>query len=103
VGESERIVAKASVTIDGVAGIEVLAVGGPGGDVSLLCDGRPLADSTEGDESNLLKLRTARGAVFGKLSGLLDELEGSAAGLDEARKSATRASIETLRILLKQV
>lgn len=100
--DAERIVAKATVTIDGVAGIEVLAVGGPGGDVSLLCDGRPLADSSESDETNLLNLRTARGAAFEKLGGLLDELEGAVAGLEDAGKSATRASIEALRILLKQ-
>ena len=100
--DTERIVAKATVTIDGVGGIEVLAVGAPGGDVSLLCDGRPLADTTQNDETNLLSLRTARGAAFEKLGGLLDELEAGLGGAGEARQAATRASIETLRVLLKQ-
>ncbi|MCR9142122.1 MAG: hypothetical protein NXI24_07705 [bacterium] len=100
--DAERIVAKATIAIDGVAGIEVLAVGSPAGDVSLLCDGRPLADSTQDDDTNLLNLRTARGAAFEKLGGLLDELEAAIADQSGERKSATSSAIEALRILLKQ-
>jgi hypothetical protein len=102
VSDAERIVAKATVAIDGIAGSEVLAVAAPNGDVSLLLDGRPLADSTEPDMVNLLNLRTARGAAFAKLSPLLNELEKKLAGQTEERASAIRASIEALRILLKQ-
>lgn len=102
VSDAERIVAKATIAIDGVAGIEVLAVGSPAGDVSLLCDGRPLADSTQDDDTNLLNLRTARGAAFEKLGGLLDELEAAIADQSGERKSATSSAIEALRILLKQ-
>lgn len=101
--DAELIVAKATVTVDGVPGIEVLAICGPKGDVTLACDGQHLASSENPAEENLFRLRTARGAVFQKLRGLLDELEAAVKSADAARAGAAAGAIKSLRDQLGQV
>lgn len=101
--DAERIVAKAIITVDGIPGIEVLAVCNQAGEISLICDGHRLADSTDSEENNLLNLRTARGAAFHKLPGLLSELERGLADAGWDRKNAAELSIQGMIDLLKRI
>lgn len=101
--DADLIVAKTSVTIDGIPGSEVLAVCNHAGQVTLSCDGQLLADSKDSEDDNLFRLRTARGAAFSALAGLLKELHTSLDAAAGDRKSAGQAAITELQAQLKKV
>jgi hypothetical protein len=103
VANTDLIVARATVTIDGVAGSVVLAVCDRNGDISLSCDGRGLAESQEPAENNLYKLRTARAAAYERLADLLSELESKLGAATDERRRRAKASIALLREQLQQV